>query len=322
MSGTERHNPLIAISSEWQIALHSLFLDKPSLTHPITLRAAHALSLSDDDVLQLLAVAAHDVAVLQLQSAPYRHVDELALLFDAEVSPAGERGGDASGATAREGVENPRPMLRRGEDDAHEERQGLLGGMLALRLLPSGDGGQSPHVGHLLAIVELLHEVVVEVVRHLLLLPRPDHELGAVGEVTAGDVGWRIGLRPGDDVEDFEAQLRELVGYREDVVVGARNPDGAVLLEVVTATGNPLLVEVVDVLGRTSLVPVALVDAHHLSALHGDAAVGEEVRGIGEDHVELEVKFAHQPHAVALEEGEVGSHLPYAFLTHHLRLQR
>ena len=61
----------------------------------------------------------------------------------------------------------------------------------------------------------------------------------------------------------------------------------------------------VDALGRSALVPFSLIYAHHLSALHGDAAVGEEVRGIGEDHVELEVKFAHQPYAIALEEGEV-----------------
>ena len=126
-------------------------------------------------------------------------------------------------------------MLRGGEDDSHEEREGLLSGVLALRLLPSGDGGQPPHVGHLLVVVEVLHQGVVEVMWLLGALPRPDDELRGVGEVAAGDVGRRIGLRPGDDVEDFEAELGELVGYGEDVVVGAGNPDGAVLLEVVSA---------------------------------------------------------------------------------------
>ena len=85
--------------------------------------------------------------------------------------------------------------------------------MLALRLLPSGDGGQSPHVGHLLVVVEVLHQGIVEEMRLLGALPRPDDELCRIGEVSAGDVGRRIGLRPGDDVEDFEAELGELVGY-------------------------------------------------------------------------------------------------------------
>ena len=63
---------------------------------------------------------------------------------------------------------------------------------------------------------------------------------------------------------------------------------------------NPLLVELVDMFRRPALIPFSFVHAHHLSALHADAAIRQEVRRIGEDHVELEIKFAHQPYAFTL----------------------
>lgn len=88
-------------------------------------------------------------------------------------------------------------------------------------------------------------------------------------------------------------------------MVGARHPDGAVVFQVVTATGEPLLVESVDMFGRAALVPFALVHAHHLSALHADAAIGEEVGRVGENHVEGEGELRQQLRTVALEEGEV-----------------
>ena len=101
--------------------------------------------------------------------------------------------------------------------------------MLALRLLPSGDGWQSPHISHLLALVERFHQLVVEVMGLLETFSCPDDKLGAVGEVTARDVGRWVGLSPCDYVEYLEAQLRELVGYGENIVIGARNPDGPIL---------------------------------------------------------------------------------------------
>lgn len=102
--------------------------------------------------------------------------------------------------------------------------------MLAAGFFPGGDGGQSPDVGHLLIVVQLLHQLVVEVVGALGRLACPDDELGGVGEVAAGDVWRRVGLGPRDDVENLETQFGEAVGDGEDVVVGAGNPDGAVLL--------------------------------------------------------------------------------------------
>ena len=67
-------------------------------------------------------------------------------------------------------------------------------------------------------------------VRTLCALACPDDELGRVSKVAAGDVGRRVGLCPCDYVENLEAQFGEAVGDGEDVVIGAGNPDGAVLL--------------------------------------------------------------------------------------------
>lgn len=153
--------------------------------------------------------------------------------------------------------------------------------------------------------------------RHLLLLPCPDNELGRVSKVSARDIGRRICLSPRNDIQDFESQLRQLVCHGEDIVIGSRNPDSSIPLQMFPASRNPLFVELVDIFRRTALIPFSFVHAHHLSALHADTAVGEEVRRIGEDHVELEIKFAHQPDTVSLEESEIVSPMIYRLFVHH-----
>ena len=177
--------------------------------------------------------------------------------------------------------------------------------MLAATLLPLGDGGQTPHVRHLLVAVEMAHEVVVIVMWHLQRLAGPDDELGGIGEVAAGDVGWRIGLGPCDDVESLETQLDELLLHAEDVVVGARNPYRGIRLHVITTGLDPAIVELVHLLGRLGLVPVALVHTYHVPALIANAAPGEEIRRVGKHHVEAELELRERFHAVALKEGEV-----------------
>jgi hypothetical protein len=41
----------------------------------------------------------------------------------------------------------------------------------------------------------------------LLVLGRPQHGLGAMGEVAAAQVRWRVGFFPRDVVENLEAKL-------------------------------------------------------------------------------------------------------------------
>lgn len=137
------------------------------------------------------------------------------------------------------------------------------------------------------------------------ILSCPDDELRRVSEVTAGDVGRRVGLNPCHDVENLETQFGEAVGYGEDIVIGAGNPDGSVLLQLVAAKAYPSLVEFVDFLGRATSVPFALVDADYFSSLHRYSVVGEEVWRVGKYHVEMEIELREQFKGIAMKEGKV-----------------
>lgn len=88
-------------------------------------------------------------------------------------------------------------------------------------------------------------------------------------------------------------------------MVGARNPYRGIIFHVVTTGLDPAIVELVHLLGCLRLVPVALVHAHHVSALVADAATGEEIRRVGKHHVEAELELRERFHAVPLKEGEV-----------------
>ena len=76
----------------------------------------------------------------------------------------------------------------------------LRGFVLAAGFLPGGYGGEGPDVAHLGAAVDLLHQLVVEVVRGLVVVSCPQDVFCGVGEVPAGEVRGRVGLDPGDAV--------------------------------------------------------------------------------------------------------------------------
>ena len=107
--------------------------------------------------------------------------------------------------------------------------------MLCASLFPRSDGGQSPHIGHLLVAVDMLHQVVIIIMCHLLTLTSPDDELRGIGEITARDVGRRVSLCPCDDIQNLVAQLRQAVGDRENIVVSTGNPNRTVFLQLVPA---------------------------------------------------------------------------------------
>ena len=99
-------------------------------------------------------------------------------------------------------------------------------------------------------------------------------------------MGGRIGFFPGDVVEDLEPELLQGEADGEDDVMGAGDPEGAVGLEDALAASEPFGVELVVPFPAAGLVPIALVDADHLAGVAGDAAVGEEIGRVGENHVE------------------------------------
>ena len=100
--------------------------------------------------------------------------------------------------------------------------------MLAEFFLPGFGRADFPDGFHLLAAIGFLHELVVEGVAGFGVFGGPDDGFGGVGEVAAGEIGRRIGLDPGNVVEELEAELLHGEADGVDDVGGAGDPDGAV----------------------------------------------------------------------------------------------
>ena len=102
----------------------------------------------------------------------------VAALLDADEATADEIRRDAGCGTARERIEDQVALAACGENRPHDERKRLLRRMLAARLLPRRDRRHPPHVRHLPPARQPVHQVVVEIVRDLLPLPRPEKPTG------------------------------------------------------------------------------------------------------------------------------------------------
>src|SRR5260370_23742074 len=88
--------------------------------------------------------------------------EELGGEFAAEGVAAEAECREESGAAAGEGVEDEVAFVGGGEEDAFEEGDGFLGGVLAEFFLPGFGGTNFPDGFHLLAAIGFLHELVVE----------------------------------------------------------------------------------------------------------------------------------------------------------------
>ncbi len=194
--------------------------------------------------------------------------------------------GEERGATAGKGVEDEVAFVGGGEEDAFEEGDGFLRGVLAEFFLPGFGGTDFPDGFHLLAAIGFLHELVMEGVAGFGVFGGPDDGFGGVGEVAAGKIGRRIGLDPGNVVEKLEAELLHGEADGMDDVGSAGNPDPAVGFEDALAGGEPGAVEIMIGIRTAGFVPFAFIDADHFAGVAGDAAVGEEVRRVGEDEVD------------------------------------
>jgi len=190
-----------------------------------------------------------------------------------------------------------------------------LGWVLAEFFLPGFWRRNGPDGFHLLAAIGFLHELVVEGVAGLFVLGGPDDGFGGVGEIAAGEIGRRVGLYPGNVVEELEAELLHGEADGMDDVGGAGDPDGAVGFQDALRGGEPGAVKFVDIfnsgpyrakVGAAGFVPIAFVDGDHFAGVAGDAAVGEEVRRVGEDEVDGIFRDGGEDfEAVALVEAEV-----------------
>lgn len=113
----------------------------------------------------------------------------------------------------------------------------------------------------------------------------PQDGFGGVGEVAAGEVRRRVDFVPGDVVQDLVIQDLQGVADAVDVVGRSRDPKRAVWGQQAAALGEPEQVEVVVAGDAGAFVPPAFVHFDHTAIDAGDAAVREEVRRVGKNHV-------------------------------------
>ncbi len=194
--------------------------------------------------------------------------------------------GEGGGAGAEERVEDEVAFGRGGEKDALDEGERLLRWMFAEFFLPGLGRRNRPYGFHLFAAGDLAHEFVIEFVAGLFVTRGPDDGFGGVSEIAAGEIGRRIGLDPGNVVEEFEAELLHGEADGMNDVGSAADPDACVGFEDALAGGEPGGVEFMVGAGAAGTVPFAFVDADHASGVAGDATVGEEVGRVGEDEVD------------------------------------
>ena len=181
-----------------------------------------------------------------------------------------------------------------------------MGGMFAELLFPLLGRLDFPDGFHLFVVVGELHFLVVEDVAGFGVFGGPDDGFGGVSEIAARKIGRRVGLNPGDVVEELEAELLHGEADGMDDVAGAADPDGAVGLEDAPAGGEPEAVEFMIGVGAAGAVPFAFVDADHAAGVAGDAVVGEEVGRVGEDEVDgIFWQGGEDIEAIALEDADV-----------------
>ena len=125
----------------------------------------------------------------------------------------------------------------------------------------------------------------MERVAALLVLCGPNDRFRRMGEIPARKIRRRIGLHPGDVVQQFEAELLHGKADRMNHMARPANPNLAVGLERALARREPRTIEFVVGIGPARFVPVALIYAHHAPRVAGDAVVGEKIRRVGENQV-------------------------------------
>jgi len=235
-----------------------------------------------------------------------RYIVPKRIEFHSSKSPLGSQCCDSCSPAAHERVEDNVAFVRGRKDDAFEERDGLLGWMLAEKLFFAAGREEIPDAFHLFAAISFFHQLIVESVAALFVFGGPDNCFGGVGEIAAGEIGRRVGLDPGDVVQKFEIKLLHGEAYGMDYVAGAADPNRSVRLEDALASCKPCAVEFVVCVGAARTVPIAFVDADHAAGVAGDSVIGEKIRRVGENQVHAAFgNFGEDFEAVALENFDV-----------------
>ena len=99
--------------------------------------------------------------------------------------------------------------------------------------------------------------------RNFWQLPCPNDEFCGIGEITARYV-WRwIGFRPSDNIQYFKTKFQQLLLNAENVVMGARNPNGGIIFHMLATSRKPPQVKRVHLIRSGWLIPNAFVNAYY-----------------------------------------------------------
>ena len=126
-----------------------------------------------------------------------------------------------------------------------------------------------------------------------------------MSEKTARKIRRRIRLCPGDAIQNTEIQFIQHLRNRKNVVVSARNPDCAVVLQMRATGRKPFSIELIVLFKTLGFVPAALVHAHLLPGLNRNSSIGKKIRRVGENHIKLEIKLIQKLNTVALKKSKV-----------------
>ena len=114
----------------------------------------------------------------------------------------------------------------------------------------------------------------------------PNNGLGGVRETATAEVWWWVRFFPCNVVKNSEAELLHGVTDAKNDVLRTSHPNRAIGFQDALATLQPRAVEVVVLFRAPALIPVAFVDADHLTGMTCNTAVGKEVRRVGKNHIE------------------------------------
>ena len=205
----------------------------------------------------------------------------------------------ASGAGAKERIDDQIARLGAGEQHSIQQRLGLLRGVrlhaIGLEPLAAGADRDQPVGPHLQLFVHRLHRVIIELVLRIFGFRCPDERFMGVGEARALEIRHRIGLAPDDVVQDPETGILQRGADAEDVVIAAYRPDRAIGLQDTPRCRKPFAGKVVIGLQRRKLVPF-VIDRRHLAAFGAMQIVRQLkiVRWIGKD--QIGTAFRHGVH--------------------------
>ena len=119
--------------------------------------------------------------------------------------------------------------------------------------------------------------------RYFWQLPCPNDEFCGIGEITARYVWWWIGFRPSDNIQYFKTKFQQLLLNAENVVMGARNPNGGIIFHMLATSRKPPQVKRVHLLRSGWLIPNTFVNAYYFPTLVTDATSRKEIRRIGKN---------------------------------------